>query len=75
MIAVVIVSGFQTDAVLIPFSYDSFALTLVGWYLDAQPQEVVPRSACGSRGVTACSARSTRFRGSNAQLIAKATRR
>lgn len=32
-IATLIVSGFQTDAVLIPFSYDSFGLSLVGRYM------------------------------------------
>jgi hypothetical protein len=33
--AVLVMTGFQTDAVLAPFSYDSFGLTLVGWYMDA----------------------------------------
>lgn len=40
-IAVLIMTGFQTDAVMIPFSYDSFALTLVGWYLDGKPDDVI----------------------------------
>jgi hypothetical protein len=32
-VATLIVSGFQTDAVLVPFSYDSFGLSLVGRYM------------------------------------------
>lgn len=34
-VAVLIVSGFQTDAVLVPFSYDSFGLTLVGQFMES----------------------------------------
>ncbi len=41
VISCFIVLGFQTDAVLVPFSYDSFGLTLFGWYMDAHPG-VVP---------------------------------
>lgn len=36
--ATVIVSGFQTDAVLVPFSYDSFGLSLVGRQMELQPE-------------------------------------
>ncbi|MBI5310493.1 MAG: hypothetical protein HZB14_05645 [Actinobacteria bacterium] len=51
-IAVVIMTGFQTDSVLIPFSYDSFSLTLVGWYLDAH-QEAIANIGMRLAGVTA----------------------
>lgn len=37
LVATLVVSGFQKDAVLAPFSYDSFGLTLVGKYLAAHP--------------------------------------
>lgn len=40
VLAVVVMTGFQTDAVMIPFSYDSFGLSLVGAYLDAHPDAV-----------------------------------
>lgn len=53
VIAVVIMTGFQTDAVMVPFSYDSFALTLVGWYLDGQPDDVVNAIGMRLAGVTA----------------------
>jgi hypothetical protein len=36
-VATVIVSGFQTDAVLVPFSYDSFGLSLVGRHMELHP--------------------------------------
>lgn len=36
-VATVIVSGFQTDAVLIPFSYDSFGLSLIGRHMELHP--------------------------------------
>lgn len=36
--ATVIVSGFQTDAVLVPFSYDSFGLSLVGRHMELNPE-------------------------------------
>jgi hypothetical protein len=36
-LATVVVSGFQTDAVLVPFSYDSFGLSLVGRYISMHP--------------------------------------
>jgi hypothetical protein len=39
--ATAIVSGFQTDAVLVPFSYDSFGLTAIAQYM-ASHSEVVP---------------------------------
>jgi hypothetical protein len=39
-IATVIVSGFQTDAVLVPFSYDSFGLSLVGRHMESHPGAV-----------------------------------
>lgn len=39
-VATVIVSGFQTDAVLIPFSYDSFGLSLVGRHMELHPESV-----------------------------------
>lgn len=35
--ATVVVSGFQTDAVLVPFSYDSFGLTLIGRHMQSHP--------------------------------------
>jgi hypothetical protein len=38
--AVVVVSGFQTDAVLVPFSYDSFGLSLVGRHMGLHPESV-----------------------------------
>lgn len=38
-VATVIVSGFQTDAVLVPFSYDSFGLTLIGRHMQGHPQD------------------------------------
>jgi hypothetical protein len=41
-IATAIVSGFQTDAVLVPFSYDSFGLSLVGRHMSLHP-DVVPK--------------------------------
>lgn len=34
LIGCVILSGFPRDAVLVPFSYDSFGLTLVGWFMN-----------------------------------------
>jgi hypothetical protein len=37
LVAMVIVSGMPTDAVMRPFSYDSFGLSLVGWYMDGHP--------------------------------------
>lgn len=40
--ATAIVSGFQTDAVLVPFSYDSFGLALVAHYMSAHP-DVSPK--------------------------------
>lgn len=39
-VATLIVSGFQTDAVLVPFSYDSFGLTLVGRHMKLNPGAV-----------------------------------
>lgn len=36
-LAVVVVSGFQTDAVLVPFSYDSFGLTLIARHMSLHP--------------------------------------
>lgn len=39
-IATLVVSGFQTDAVLVPFSYDSFGLTLVGRHMKLNPESV-----------------------------------
>lgn len=36
-LATLIVSGFQTDAVLVPFSYDSFGLSLVGRHMELHP--------------------------------------
>lgn len=41
-IATAIVSGFQTDAVLVPFSYDSFGLSLVGRQMQLSP-EIAPK--------------------------------
>ncbi len=41
-VATVIVSGFQSDAVLVPFSYDSFGLSLVGRHMELHP-ETVPK--------------------------------
>lgn len=38
-IATLIVSGFQTDAVLVPFSYDSFGLSLVGRHMQLHPDD------------------------------------
>lgn len=35
--AFIVMTGFQSDAVLPPFSYDSFGLTLVGWFLSDHP--------------------------------------
>jgi hypothetical protein len=35
--AVVVMTGFQSDALLPPFSYDSFGLSLLGWFVDAHP--------------------------------------
>lgn len=52
LIAVLVMTGFQTDSVLVPFSYDSFALTLVGWYMDGHP-EVIPKIGMQLAGVTA----------------------
>ncbi|MFT4049042.1 MAG: glycosyltransferase family 39 protein [Solirubrobacterales bacterium] len=40
-IATLVVSGFQTDAVLVPFSYDSFGLSLVGRHMELHP-DVAP---------------------------------
>ncbi len=37
-----IVSGFQTDAVLIPFSYDSFGLTTIAHYMTTH-QDTIPK--------------------------------
>lgn len=37
-VATVIMSGFQTDAVLIPFSYDSFGLSLIGRHMELHPE-------------------------------------
>lgn len=34
------VSAFQTDSVLVPFSYDSFSLSFVGMYMKANPGSV-----------------------------------
>lgn len=39
-VATLIVSGFQSDAVLVPFSYDSFGLSFVGMYMKANPENV-----------------------------------
>jgi hypothetical protein len=36
-LATIVVSGFQTDAVLVPFSYDSFGLSLVGRHMELHP--------------------------------------
>lgn len=52
VIAVLVVWGFQTDAVLVPFSYDSFGLSLVGRYMDAHP-DVTPRIGTFLAGITA----------------------
>lgn len=41
-VATLVVSGFQTDAVLVPFSYDSFGLSLVGRHMSLHP-DVVPK--------------------------------
>ncbi|MDO8631629.1 MAG: hypothetical protein Q7R41_14175, partial [Phycisphaerales bacterium] len=51
-IAVFVVWGFQTDAVLVPFSYDSFGLTLIGWYMNERPG-VTPNIGTFLAGVTA----------------------
>ncbi|MGK2878739.1 MAG: ArnT family glycosyltransferase [Solirubrobacterales bacterium] len=40
--ATAIVSGFQTDAVLVPFSYDSFGLTTIASYMSTHP-DVAPK--------------------------------
>ncbi len=37
-VATLVVSGFQTDAVLVPFSYDSFSLSLVGRHMLEHPE-------------------------------------
>lgn len=37
-LATLIVSGFQTDAVLVPFSYDSFGLTLIARHMSLHPE-------------------------------------
>lgn len=50
--AVIVMTGFQTDAVLIPFSYDSFAMTLIGSYMDVHA-DVVPRIGKFLAGLTA----------------------
>jgi len=34
---VIVMTGFQTGSVLVPFSYDSFGLTLIGHYMAAHP--------------------------------------
>lgn len=39
-LATLIVSAFQTDSVLVPFSYDSFSLSFVGMYMKAHPDSV-----------------------------------
>lgn len=39
-LAVVVISGFQSDAVMVPFSYDSFGLSLIGRHLEANPGEL-----------------------------------
>ncbi|MFY9487095.1 MAG: glycosyltransferase family 39 protein [Solirubrobacterales bacterium] len=39
-LAVLVMSGFQTDSVLVPFSYDSFGMTLIGHYMSANPDDV-----------------------------------
>lgn len=39
-LATLIVSGFQADAVLVPFSYDSFGLSLVGMYMKEHEESV-----------------------------------
>lgn len=52
LIAVLVMTGFQTDSVLVPFSYDSFSLTLVGWYMDANP-ETIPSIGMRLAGATA----------------------
>lgn len=48
LVAMVIVSGFPTDAVLRPFSYDSFGLSLVGWYMDGHPGRYGDQFSTGS---------------------------
>lgn len=40
--ATAIMSGFQTDAVLMPFSYDSFGLTTIASYMSTHP-EIQPK--------------------------------
>ncbi|MFY9470210.1 MAG: hypothetical protein WAP37_08865 [Solirubrobacterales bacterium] len=40
VLAVVVISGFQTDSVLVPFSYDSFSLTLIGQYMETHAESV-----------------------------------
>jgi hypothetical protein len=40
--ATAIMSGFQSDAVLVPFSYDSFGLTSIAHYMNAH-QDIVPK--------------------------------
>jgi hypothetical protein len=40
--ATAIVSGFQTDAVLVPFSYDSFGLTTIAHYMN-EHQDIIPK--------------------------------
>ncbi len=36
-VATVIVSGFQSDALMVPFSYDSFGLSLIGMHMKDNP--------------------------------------
>ncbi|MBJ7458720.1 MAG: glycosyltransferase family 39 protein [Thermoleophilaceae bacterium] len=40
--ATAIMSGFQTDAVLVPFSYDSFGLTTIANYMSTHP-DIAPK--------------------------------
>lgn len=52
VVAVIAMKGFQTDSVLIPFSYDAFAMTLIGVYMDSHPN-VVPNIGRFLAGITA----------------------
>ncbi|MBI4896991.1 MAG: glycosyltransferase family 39 protein [Actinobacteria bacterium] len=52
VLAVIAMKGFQTDSVLIPFSYDAFGMTLIGWYMDGHAN-VIPNIGRFLAGITA----------------------
>ncbi len=52
VVAVIAMKGFQTDSVLIPFSYDAFAMSLIGWYMESHA-DVVPNIGRFLAGITA----------------------